>query len=111
MKELAAVEGVAGRAAVRLVFTLTLAVVVGVALKLVGALLIVSLLIIPAAAARRIASTPEWMALAAAGIGAIAVVGGVYSHAAWGIPAGPAIVVVATLLFALSVPVRRLRGG
>ncbi len=106
-EELAAVEGVPV-AAVRLVFMLTLAVVVGIALKIVGALLIISLLIIPAAAARRIANGPEWMAVAAALIGMASVLGGLEAHVAWHIPAGPAVVVVATLLFLASVPAPRL---
>ena len=106
-EDLAAVEGVPV-AAVRLVFMLTLAVVVGIALKIVGALLIVSLLIIPAAAARRIATGPEWMAVAAALIGMASVLGGLQAHVAWDIPAGPAVVVVATLLFLASAPAPRL---
>jgi zinc transport system permease protein len=106
-EELAAVEGVPV-AAVRLVFMLTLAVVVGIALKVVGALLIISLLIIPAAAARRIAIGPEWMAVAAALIGMASVLGGLQAHVAWEVPAGPAVVVMATLLFLASVPTPRL---
>jgi hypothetical protein len=46
----------------RLVLVLALAVVVAVALKVVGALLIAAMLIIPAAAARGLARTPETMA-------------------------------------------------
>jgi zinc transport system permease protein len=50
---------------VRLVFTLLLAVVVAISMKVMGILLITSMLIIPAAAARRFARTPEGMALLA----------------------------------------------
>ncbi|MEC8575623.1 MAG: metal ABC transporter permease, partial [Pseudomonadota bacterium] len=51
--------------------TLGLAIVVAVAIKVVGALLIVAMLIIPAAAARAVARSPEAMAFGAAGIGAL----------------------------------------
>ncbi len=46
----------------RLVLTLALALVVAVALKVVGALLIAAMLIIPAAAARGLTRSPEAMA-------------------------------------------------
>jgi zinc transport system permease protein len=69
-------------------------------MKVVGILLIVSLLIIPAAAARPFARTPEQMALGAAGVGALSALGGLMASLEWDTPAGPSIVVVATALFA-----------
>jgi zinc transport system permease protein len=57
----------------RLVLTLALAVVVALAIKVVGALLIAAMLIIPAAAARSFARTPEAMAAVAVGLGLLAV--------------------------------------
>lgn len=106
-EELAAVEGVPV-AAVRLVFMLAVSVVTGVALKIVGALLIISLLIIPAATARRFTTTPESMALVASLVGVVAVLGGLQASIWWDAPAGPAIVLVATVLFLLSVAVAPL---
>jgi zinc transport system permease protein len=100
-EELARAEGVAV-VPVQLGFMLTLAVTIAIAMKVVGILLIVSLLIIPAATARRFARTPEQMALGAAALGALAAVGGLMASLQWDSPAGPAIVVVATALFALS---------
>src|SRR5690606_8757734 len=62
--DIAYAEGVpVGRT--RLAFTLLIAVVVAIAMKIVGILLITSLLILPAAAARRLARTPEQMAVSA----------------------------------------------
>ena len=98
-EELAQVEGVAV-APVRLIFMILLAVVIAVGLKLVGLLLITSLLIVPAAAARGLAATPEQMALGASLIGGLAVIGGLYGSLAWDSPAGPSIVIAAMLLFA-----------
>jgi zinc transport system permease protein len=105
-EELAQVEGVAvGR--VRLVFMVLLAVAIAVGLKVAGLLLIAALLIIPAAAARRLAATPEQMALGAIAIGCLSVVGGLYGSLTWDAPAGPSIVVAATLLFAMTSLVRK----
>ena len=75
-------------------------------MKIVGVLLIVSLLIIPAATARRFASGPEHMAVLAALIGCLAVATGLFVSLGWDTPAGPTIVVAATALFflALAVP-------
>ena len=73
----------------RLVLVLALAVVVAVALKVVGALLIAAMLIIPAAAARGLARTPEAMAAAAVLIGAVASLGGLAPVAVAGHPDRP----------------------
>ncbi len=98
-EELARVEGIPVTG-VQLAFMLLLAVVIAVGLKVVGMLLITSLLIIPAAVARRLVSTPERMAVMASVIGCAAVVGGLYGSLAWDTPAGPSIVVVAAAMFA-----------
>jgi zinc transport system permease protein len=84
----------------RLVLTLALALVVAVALKIVGALLIAAMLIIPAAAARGVARTPEAMAVLASVIGAFACLGGLALSLWQDTPAGPSIVSAAALCFA-----------
>ena len=86
----------------QLVLTLALAVTVAVAIKVVGVLLIAAMLIIPAAAARPLARTPEAMALLAAGIGAAATVIGLRAALVLDTPAGPSIVCVAAIAFALT---------
>ncbi len=103
-EELAAVEGVPV-AAVRLAFLFAVALVTAVALKIVGALLIISLLILPAATARRLTRTPEAMAAVAAVTGVVAVLAGLGASLLWDAPASPAIVLAAALMFALSVVV------
>ncbi|MFZ1830202.1 MAG: zinc ABC transporter permease subunit ZnuB [Candidatus Competibacteraceae bacterium] len=100
-EELAQVEGVPVFA-VRLAFMLLIAIVIAVAMKVVGILLITSLLIIPAATARRFARSPESMALLAGGLGCIAVGAGLWASWRWDTPAGPSVVVAAALLFLLS---------
>ncbi|HHI71646.1 MAG TPA: hypothetical protein ENJ91_11630 [Rhodobacteraceae bacterium] len=87
----------------QLVLTLALAVVVAAGIKVVGALLIGAMLLIPPAAARGFVRTPEGMALVAVLVGMLAGAGGILAAAQWGIPAGPGIVVAAILAFAGSV--------
>lgn len=99
-EELAQVEGVPV-ARTRLVLMLLIAVVIAVSMKLVGILLITSLLIIPAAAARRLSRTPEQMALFATLLGIVAVIGGLSASWFWDTPAGPSVVVTSTLEFLL----------
>lgn len=93
---------------VELVFMLLMASVIAIALKIVGVLLITAMLIIPAATARRLASTPERMAVLASAAGMVSAVGGLYGSLAWDTPAGPSIVVAAVVLFVLALlPVAR----
>ncbi len=100
--ELAQVEGVA-IAKVQAVYTCLLAIVVAVAIKIVGVLLITALLIIPAASARPWAQSPEQMAVFASLFGAIAVAMGLAASNFWDVPAGPAMVVVAAGILVLTV--------
>lgn len=100
-EELARAEGVRV-GLVRIAFTLLIALAVAIAMKIIGLILIVSLLIIPAATARRLARSPEQMALFASLIGVAAVVGGLHGSLAWDTPSGPSIVVAALALFVLS---------
>lgn len=80
-------------------FTLALAVVVALSIKLVGVLLIASLLILPAAAARPLANSPERMALWAAALGIASVAAGLWASATLDWQTGPAIVTAAALIF------------
>lgn len=99
--ELAEAEGLQPERA-RLFFMLLMAVVIAIAMKIVGILLITALLIIPAATARRFASTPEMMAVFASLLGAVAVVGGLFGSLRYDTPSGPSIVVAALILFIIS---------
>jgi zinc transport system permease protein len=107
-EELARVEGVAVTR-VRLIFMLLIAIVVALSIKIVGLLLITGLVIIPAAAARRFAQTPEQMAVLAAAIGCLSVALGIGGSFVWDTPSGPSIVVAATAAFAASRLWPRLR--
>jgi zinc transport system permease protein len=109
-EDLARVEGVPVRQ-VQITFMMIIAVTIAIAMKVVGILLITSLLIIPAAAARAVSKTPEQMALVASLVGMLAVLGGLAGSFQWDLPSGPAIVTAAVLLFALSLISRRLAGS
>ncbi len=97
-EELAAVEGVPV-AKMRLLLMLMIALVIAVAMKIVGVLLITSLLIIPAASARPLSRSPEQMALLASLLGCIAVVAGLLASFEFDTPAGPSVVVAAMTIF------------
>lgn len=99
--ELAEAEGMQPER-VNAVFMLLMAIVIAIAMKIVGVLLITALLIIPAATARRLASGPEQMAVLAAAIGIGSVAAGLSGSLRWDTPSGPSIVVAAAGLFVLS---------
>ncbi len=100
-EDLARVEGIAVDR-INWTFLALIALTVAVMMKVVGLLLVTSLLIIPAATARRFAGNPELMALLASLIGCLAVGGGLYGSYTWDTPAGPSIVVAACLVFMAS---------
>lgn len=108
--ELARAEG-APAAALNLAFMLLIALVVALAMKIVGAMLITALLIVPASAARGLARSPESMATLAAAIGVAAVLLGLGGSLAADAPSGPAIVLAAALLFALTHAARAMLGS
>ena len=99
-EELAMAAGIDPRVE-RLILSIALALTVAVAIRIVGALLISAMLIVPAAAARGLSRTPEQMAWAASAIGAVAVLAGLLASLRLDSPAGPSIVAAATVLFAL----------
>jgi|TARA_B110001454_G_C12636533_1_gene399341 zinc transport system permease protein len=87
----------------QLVFMLLIAGLIALAMKIVGILLITSLLIIPATAARRYSRTPEQMAMGAALVGVASVGLGLTTSLHFDTPSGPSIVVAAVLFFLCSV--------
>jgi zinc transport system permease protein len=100
-EDLARAEGVAV-GWVRLILMVLVALTVAIAMKIVGVLLIVSLLIIPPASARVFARSPEAMAMISAALGVLSVIGGLGASLVWNAPAGPSMVAAATILFAVS---------
>ena len=100
-EELAAVEG-HNTDLMRLILMLMVGLVIAIGMKFVGALIMTSLLIIPAATARRFANTPEQMAILASALGSLSVILGLALSWHFDTPAGPSVVLSAAALFLLS---------
>ncbi len=107
-EELAAAEGV-GRERVRLAFTLLLAVTIAVAMKIVGILLVMAFLVVPAVAARPLTGSPERMVVLTALIAAASVVAGLWLSLSVDSPGGPSIVLVMALVAGLSLTAAGLK--
>ncbi|WP_344806293.1 iron chelate uptake ABC transporter family permease subunit [Allohahella marinimesophila] len=97
-EDLARVEGVNPMLS-QIVLISIIAFVIAMAMKVVGLLLVTSMLIIPAAAARPLSRSPGMMAILAGIIGAVSVIAGLFG--AWWIdaPSGPSIVLASFLCF------------
>ena len=111
-RDLAAAEGY-NVAAYDVLLMVMLAAVVAVSIKIVGVMLITSLLIIPAGAARRISTGPVVMACVAVVVGWLSVLGGLFASLHFNTPSGPSIVAVALALFVagLVLPIHRFMPG
>lgn len=99
--ELAQVEGINVKK-MRIILMLLTALTIALSMKFVGALIITSLLIIPAATARRFARTPEKMAFVGIIISMLSVSMGLTLSAFYDTSAGPSVVICSALLFLLS---------
>lgn len=108
-ENLARAEGV-NTVLVNLCFMGLMTLVIAVSSRMIGILLITALLVIPAATARPFARSPECMALLAALFGVAAVCGGLYASRHFDTPSGPSIVVAATVLFAVLLPLAGIAG-
>lgn len=97
-EDLARAEGVPVQA-LSIFFMLLVAALIALAMKLVGVLLVTSLMVIPAVTARRVARSPETMALVAPAFGLASVAIGLTLSATVDTPSGPSIVVSAFVLF------------
>lgn len=99
--ELAHVDGIRTDR-IKLLLMLMMALTIGLSMKFVGALIITSMLVIPAATARRFARTPEQMAVIAVFVGMLSVTGGMALSWFYNTPAGPSVVLCSSVLFMLS---------
>lgn len=108
--ELAAAEGRDTRLA-EAALMLILAFTVAVAMKIVGVLLIVAFLIMPAVAARPFAATPESMVAMSGVIGVACTIAGLLLSMAVDIPAGPGIVMILSLASVVSIGAMLVRGS
>ncbi|MBK6288003.1 MAG: metal ABC transporter permease [Gammaproteobacteria bacterium] len=107
-EELAQIEGIAVER-LKLLQMLAIAALIAVAMNVVGVLLVTALLVIPPAAARAFARSPEQMAAGGAVLGSLSVVAGLLMSWYADTPAGPSVVVAACTLFALCHGLARAR--
>ena len=84
------------------IFTILLAGVIAISLKMIGALLITGLLLIPAATARSLSSNPVQMVIYSILVGILSVILGLFSSLEFNTASGPSIIVAALVLFILS---------
>ena len=101
-QEMAEASGVPARGIFFLLLTLV-ALTVVVSLKTVGAILVFAMILIPASTAYQLTHSLKTLTLYSMAIGVATAVGGVIISAAWDLPSGPAIVLLATVLFFCSV--------
>ena len=107
-EDLAAAEGTPVER-IKVIFVLVLALVVAIAIKIVGTLLTIAFLIMPAAAARPLSETPEQMVLFAAIFGGLSVALGLFLSLSLDTPGGPSIVLMLALFFAAAIVPNVLR--
>jgi len=99
--ELAEAEGM-NPARVNAIFTILMAAIIAISIKIVGLLLITGMLIIPAAMARNLSNNPVQMVVYSVIGGLLSVIVGLFSSLELNSPSGPSIITAALVLFILS---------
>ena len=99
--ELAQAEGLYPDRA-KAIFTILLAAIIAISIKLVGVLLITGMLIIPTAMARNLSDNPQKMVVFSVIGGLLSVFIGLFSSLEFNTPSGPSIIAAALILFILS---------
>ena len=79
-----------------------MAAIIAISIKMVGLLLITGMLIIPAAMARNISSSPKMMVIFSVIGGLLSVVLGLFSSLEFNTASGPSIIAASLFLFILS---------
>ncbi|MDB3971178.1 metal ABC transporter permease [Candidatus Pelagibacter sp.] len=99
--ELAEAEGM-NPARVNAIFTILMAAIIAISIKMVGLLLITGMLIIPAAMARNLSNNPVQMVVYSVIGGLLSVIAGLFASLELNSPSGPSIITAALVLFILS---------
>ena len=99
--ELAEAEGLNPDRA-KAIFTILMAAIIAISIKMVGLLLITGMLIIPAAMARNISDNPKKMIIFSIIGGLLSVIIGLFSSLEFNSPSGPSIITASLILFILS---------
>ena len=99
--ELAEAEGLDPDKA-KAIFTILMAAIIAISIKMVGLLLITGMLIIPAAMARNMSNSPKQMILFSVIGGLLSVVIGLFTSLEFNTASGPSIIAASLFLFILS---------
>jgi ABC-type Mn2+/Zn2+ transport system permease subunit len=105
-EDLAAIEGVDINL-YNLLYLLSIAVVVALAVYLVGGLITVALIAIPAASAKNISKNLHWYKISAVFFGIVSALAGIFIGQFTHLPTGPMVIVSNVILFLLSVIFRQ----
>lgn len=105
----ASARGIPTRA-ISLVFMILLGLIVAVAVHIIGALLVMALLVTPAAAAMRVAAGPLTVPLLAALFGFVSAVGGILLALAGTLPVSPYITTISFLIYVVCWVIQHQRG-
>ena len=84
------------------IFTILMAAIIAISIKIVGLLLITGMLIIPAALARNISNNPIQMVFLSTIGGLLSILIGLFSSLEFNTASGPSIITAALILFILS---------
>lgn len=96
--EVAAARGVPVRA-LSLVFMLLLGLAVAVSVQVVGALLVLSVLVTPAAAALRVSSSPIWVPVLSTVFAVVSLVGGILLALGSSVPISPYVTTISFVIY------------
>ena len=99
--ELAEAEGMNPERA-NAIFTILLAAIIAISIKIVGLLLITGMLIMPAAMSRNISNNPQQMVKLSVVGGLLSVLIGLFSSLQFNSPSGPSIITAALVLFSFT---------
>ena len=81
------------------IFTVLMAAVIAISIKIVGLLLISGMLIMPAAMGRNLSNNPQQMVILSVIAGLLSVIIGLFSSLQFNTPSGPSIITAALILF------------
>jgi len=85
-----------------ILFTILMAGIIAISIKMVGLLLITGMMIIPAAAARNLSNSPKQMVIISVIFGLLSVLIGLYASLEINTPSGPSVITTSLLFFILS---------
>ncbi len=91
-----------------LLLTIIMAIAIAASIKIIGALLITSMLVIPPATAKQLVKNPKNMVIISTLIAILSILFGILSSYHFDIPSGPAIILISFILFFVVTLLKRI---